>query len=532
MLSAVFAILYSVSWPNLHFWQSIDKEIYLSLSSLVSTNGFFGISLAMLSQPSFDVVAVVVSLFIFWGYIKEDACDLEVAIKRFLSLKISVFFALILLQEIHILFDLLKIKETSPLASGLNANLGAESLGWIETKPYKEGGFPIFANVVCLSLACTAYSFIGKKQGAVIFAFPALLSVVGLASGFYWFSEILAVFAVVIATQYFLIYQFGVYKISRDKLYEILKGSRTIAYATKIMAEKNSQKRFVKGSAVGAVDIIPGISGSTMAIALDIYDNLIKAINSCSKALFLFLKGEIKASFKEVDWNFLLPFAVGVVFGMFLIVKFARLPELVNIIPEYIYSIFFGLILGSIIFLLKDNKIKNLSSILVIAFGALASFLLTILVPTQTPDELWFIFLCGFLASSAMLVPGISGSLLLLMLGKYSYILSEIGQLNIHVITAFASGLLIGLLSFAKILHMLLQKHHSFMMHLIIGLLIGSLYKIWPFKENIIKNGDLVKQTVIMPTIVNSQFAICTILFCLSLFLILYLHVKEKNKQI
>ncbi|MFC1720474.1 DUF368 domain-containing protein, partial [Pseudomonadota bacterium] len=181
----------------------------------------------------------------------------------------------------------------------------------------------------------------------------------------------------------------------------------------------------LKGFCMGSADIIPGVSGGTMALILGIYERLLSAIRSFDRA---WLENLSRLRFAEAlkgnDLMFLLPLVSGIALALIFFTRVVPLPQLIITHPELIYGLFFGLILASIVILFGEVEKYGLVEIIITIVGVLMGFAIVNLVPVETPTAAWFIFLCGFVAISAMLLPGISGSFILLILGKYAYIIN------------------------------------------------------------------------------------------------------------
>ena len=242
----------------------------------------------------------------------------------------------------------------------------------------------------------------------------------------------------------------------------------------------------VKGLGMGSADVVPGVSGGTVALITGIYADLIAAIRSIDKkAIQKLLTFDIKGVMAKVHVRFLLALFTGVVVA---ILSLARLMNyLLHHHPVPTWSLFFGLIAASTI--MVGKHVGNWYGKGGISFlaGIIAATIIVNLIPMQTPEDLWFIFLCGIVAICAMILPGISGAFILLILGKYEYVTGALKNpflpQNLIVIIVFCCGCAIGLLGFSRVLNFLLQKYHNLTLAFLTGLIAGSLQKIWPWKE-------------------------------------------------
>ena len=241
-----------------------------------------------------------------------------------------------------------------------------------------------------------------------------------------------------------------------------------------------------KGFCIGAADIIPGVSGGTMAFILGIYREFIAAIKSFDlAALTALLRLDIRGAVTRPHFGFIIPLFLGIVAALLFFTRVAPLPQWLLDYPEQIYGLFFGLIAGSILVLLRETEAMTGRDYLTLALGAAGGYVVFNLVPVQTPEAGWFIFMAGGLAVCAMMLPGVSGSFVLLILNKYAYIFTAIGYFNVSVLLPFAGGILVGLVFFSRLLSWMLDRYYRVTVLFIIGLLLASLSVIWPFRTRL-----------------------------------------------
>lgn len=253
----------------------------------------------------------------------------------------------------------------------------------------------------------------------------------------------------------------------------------------------------VKGACMGAADVIPGVSGGTIAFIMGIYDKFVASLAAINaEAVKLFFTGKFKEFWRHINGGFLLSLVVGI--GVSVISLATVMQTLLSDFPIQTWAFFFGLIVASSIFILRGISGWGLREILFLIGGILLGVTICTLSPTQTPDALWFIFLSGAIAICAMILPGISGSFILLILGKYQYILGAVSDLvagqnvvgNLLIIGVFAIGAVVGILGFSKFLHWILSRWHKQTLIILAGFIIGSLVKIWPWN-----NPEAIAQT-------------------------------------
>lgn len=246
----------------------------------------------------------------------------------------------------------------------------------------------------------------------------------------------------------------------------------------------------VKGICMGAADVIPGVSGGTIAFMTGIYENLVGSINSINtEAVRLLFTGKIRQFWRHINGNFLLSLVAGILISILSLAKLMQ--YLLASHPIQTWAFFFGLIVASSIFILKGVSGWKVRDIVTLAIGIVLGVVICTLSPTQTPDGLWFILICGAIAICAMILPGISGSFILLILGKYEYMMGTIANIvsgdgtgkDYLTILVFAAGAVAGILAFSKFLHWLLSRYHRPTLLVLAGFIIGSLVKVWPWSN-------------------------------------------------
>jgi putative membrane protein len=282
----------------------------------------------------------------------------------------------------------------------------------------------------------------------------------------------------------------------------------------------------LKGVCMGASDVVPGVSGGTMAFILGIYEELIEAIKSFDlKSLQLLLACQFRRLLDHISWKFLLAVGIGILTAIFTLAHI--LSWLLQNRPVFIWSFFFGLILASVVTVSRRVQTWQLSTWLCLAGGTIGSYFLVGLVPVSTPNAPWFLILCGAVAICAMILPGISGSFILLLLGKYQYVLEAVNQKDFLVLGLVAVGACGGIIAFSRLLGWLLKRYHDLMVAVLTGLMLGSLRKVWPWKETLESAADIhgrlvpLVQANILPR--GGEFAIPLLLMGVGLAVVLFL---------
>lgn len=263
----------------------------------------------------------------------------------------------------------------------------------------------------------------------------------------------------------------------------------------------------LKGIAMGAADAVPGVSGGTIAFISGIYEELITTISNVNLGLFKTLFKEGFGSFwKQLNGNFLLALLSGILISF---VSFMRLAKyLLENHPVLIWSFFFGLIIASIYFVGKQITKWSISVVLFLILGAIAAFYISNLPALATNDNNSFLFFAGALAICAMILPGISGSFILIILGAYKTLSDALHDFDITRVAIFASGALIGLLSFSHFLKWLFKHYHNLTLAILTGFIFGSLNKVWPWKKTLTWHisSEGIKEPLLQKSVSPFQF--------------------------
>lgn len=304
-----------------------------------------------------------------------------------------------------------------------------------------------------------------------------------------------------------------------------------------------------KGAAMGAADVVPGVSGGTIAFISGIYEELLDSIKSINLANVkqLFSKG-LKHFWGTINGNFLASLFLGIGISVFSLAKLLHF--LLNEYPVLIWSFFFGLIIASAIYVLKQITKYDYKIVLGIIAGTLIAWLVTEItpVPEVNSSPYWFVFLSGMVAICAMILPGISGSFILLLMGQYKFIISVVTDFKISYIITFGLGAVIGLISFSNILSWLLKKYHNITVAFLSGFMIGSLNKVWPWKHTLLSHTNQyaeiipIKQENVLPNVFfeltgKDPHTLYAILMAITGFLVIFLletsfrRMKEYKKK-
>ncbi len=250
----------------------------------------------------------------------------------------------------------------------------------------------------------------------------------------------------------------------------------------------------LKGFGMGAANVIPGVSGGTIALLTGIFTEIIDALNALMdpSSWKMLLKGQFREFWRYIHGTFLVSLLVGVLISIFSLAKL--MVYVMHFYPVQTWAFFFGLIIASSVYMIYDIKGWKFVDVLFFAVGIALGVVICTMSPTTTPDDLWFIFICGAIAVCTMILPGISGSFILVILGKYDYIMQAVNQLNLPVLLVFGVGCVIGILGFSKFLHWLLKRYERATMLTLVGFVIGALVKVWPWNDmTAVAEGQLLR---------------------------------------
>ena len=235
---------------------------------------------------------------------------------------------------------------------------------------------------------------------------------------------------------------------------------------------------------MGIADAVPGVSGGTIAFITGIYEELLHSLNAIDRDAFtLFTKFRLVELWKKINGNFLLTVSAGIITSLLVLVSVIF--NLIVNAPVLMSSFFFGVIFASVALVLKEIKAWGYKPIIIFMVSTAVGYFITTLPPMETPDTYWFVFLCGVLAICSMIFPGISGAFILMLLGKYQFMINALVELNVGVILIFAAGGMVGLLGFARLITWVLDHYHHLTVAALAGFMLGALNKLWPWRQGL-----------------------------------------------
>tara|TARA_B100001113_G_scaffold130875_1_gene107006 strand:- start:806 stop:1708 length:903 start_codon:yes stop_codon:yes gene_type:complete len=293
---------------------------------------------------------------------------------------------------------------------------------------------------------------------------------------------------------------------------------------------------FLKGVFMGIAEIIPGVSGGTIAFITGIYEELINSIKSVNaSSVKLLLSFKLSLFWKQINGSFLLTLLVGMLTSILALSRV--IVFLIEEHPFKIWGFFFGLIIASTIVIFYQIKLVNSKVFISALIGLIISSYIALEAPSSTPNSNLFIFLSGAIAISAMILPGISGSFILVFLSKYEFILNSLNNFDVAVISVFVGGCVVGLVTFSRVFSYLFKKYNDGVISVLVGFLLGSLFKIWPFYRVLEYNAsnEPIYTNPVLPTSSQQGDLMYFILFSIIGFVSMWLVEKKYiglNKEI
>ena len=295
---------------------------------------------------------------------------------------------------------------------------------------------------------------------------------------------------------------------------------------------KSPLRLFLTGFAMGTADLIPGVSGGTVAFLAGIYEELLESIKTVTgKAIKLALDGEIGNAILAIPFSFLLPLALGIFTAILTLAKF--LTFLLSDYPVYIWSFFFGLVLASVLVVSKRVKTWDPQDVLAFVAATIGAYYLVGSIPVETPATPVYFFFSGVLAICAMILPGISGSFILLLLGKYSQILEAVTNKEFGTLALVMIGCVVGISVFSRFLTWLFAHHHDISVAVLSGFMLGSARKIWPWKEVVLtrinSHGEVVPlvEKNMLPSGSSTSIFLAIMLMIIAIGFVMLLELRE-----
>ncbi|MFN4354470.1 DUF368 domain-containing protein [Parvibaculum sp.] len=481
------ALLLAASWivpVAASLWSRLDTGLHAALNG-TAANSLMATVWAIGCEPRFAaflILTILASWLVHLGRERGPGFAHDLAL--------GIVAALLPLILLGLNATLVAGGQPSPAAAVPDHIAIGTAVPWSEAGTEAIASFPASHAVFAGGLTVMLWLGFGRNFGLMALALLLLTALPRVAAGAEWASGSIAgglggaFVALALATGTPLPH--ALYRIAHIPSRALVRQWERIVAALSNEDRENFHpaKQVLRGMCIGAADLVPGVSGGTMALILGIYKRLIGAIAHFDAALLGHLRRiEIAAALRRIDILFLVPIGIGVLLALIIFSRVIPLSLLVTEFPEAMFGFFFGLIAASIAGLLSHVEIGGAKGLIWLALGTAFGLAAATLVPVQTPDASWFIFLAGMAAIAAMLVPGISGSFVLLILGKYTDAIDALGRLDFSFLLPLLGGVVTGALVFSRAISWLLDRFYRRTMLTVTGILAGSLLAVWPFKD-------------------------------------------------
>lgn len=486
--TALSALLFASWWPiaaTRELWDAVDLWVFRTSNATVTWEPM-AVIWALSGDRRFDYFSAIIIFTIYVAYISRGS-DLA----RFRDgVAFGIMTAVILLLVILLQREIISFPRFSPSLALDSYHSIQAYVPWSLAKEGSNSSFPGDHATVTMIIAVLWWIGFNWRMGLLGFFLGFLFAMPRIAAGAHWATDVLIGGGFVTLLTIGLvrgtplgwwIYDFAVRQTEAAiGLWVGIVEKLSVAGRDNI----NPTRQVLRGMCVGTADLVPGVSGGTMALILGIYKRLISAIAHFDMGLLRHLRHrEIAVALRRIDFMFLLPLGIGAILAIVIFTRIVPLSVLVTEFPEVMFGFFFGLIAASVVGLISHIGPGSRLHWGWLALGVVFGLAVSILVPVRTPDGAWFIFLCGMVAIAAMLLPGISGSFVLLILGKYTDMIDAIGRLDFSFLVPLAAGIIAGALAFSRAIAWLLTHYQRQTMLTVIGILGGSLLAVWPFKE-------------------------------------------------
>lgn len=480
------------------WWHEADIAVFRTLNDSLRGHVWWQHLWAVGNNHFFDFLSVLLMLWLVYRYITAEN-------RAYVAERVSVLLTMVLTILVAALITNVMDagQRQSPTAALEGAFRLSEHVFWLETKDISYNSYPSDHGTVLLMMALMLWHFAGRRSGLIMLGAAVLFTFPRLIGGAHWFTDIMAGSVPLSLAMVGLCIHTPAHR-ALIRMWMALWRRPFFAACLEVGTNPEAPSLVAKGCCMGAADIVPGVSGGTVAYILGIWHRLMEAIKSFDLEWFrLLFTLQLTAAVERAHLRFLVPLLFGIALAVVTFTKFIPIPTLIQTHPEPVYGLFFGLIGGSIVLLLMELGKLGIKDMGILGIGVALGWLLVNLVPVETPDSGWFLFLCGCIAISAMLLPGISGSFILLILGKYAYVLGGLGALDFSIILPFAAGCVVGVMLFSRAASWLLHHYYRLSVLVIIGILVGSQWMIWPFQQReyavVREKARLISSTPVWP---------------------------------
>lgn len=482
-LVAALALIVTFNSPGTaEVWRVIDEAWYKGWNATVAWGTPFSELWAITGDRHFDVVSALVILAIFVQRFMSTPADAR------RGLAFGIYTALVLYIVIKVQRALPLERASPSLVMDLHYSIQA-LVPWSRAKEFAGSSFPGDHATTMLVITWLWWRAGGWRMGLTAAGLTVAFTLPRFAAGAHWATDLLVGSAAVVLFAVAVLHGTPLGRwlyVVAERISDLAFGlwDQAVERFSKEGVVESPKRQLARGMCIGIADLIPGVSGGTIALVLGIYQRLLAAISRIDGELLrMLLQGRLVESLRRLDVLFVAPVGVGMILALVLFGRIVPVGVLIAEWPEMTFGLFFGLIAASIVSLLFSVDERNLSAYGWLVAGVAVGASTVFIVPASTPDALWFLFLCGILVVTAMLIPGISGAFVLLLLGKYADAVDALSRFDLGFLLPLAAGAVTGAILFARLVGWLLHHYRRRTMLTAIGIIGGSLLTVWPFQE-------------------------------------------------
>ncbi|MBX3488760.1 DUF368 domain-containing protein [Parvibaculum sp.] len=483
---AAFVLAGSWFWPETRaLWDAFDLAIFRALNATVAASDAIAFFWALTGDRRFDYFSALIVLIIYLVVISRG----DLARFRF-GVAFGGVVSILLLVIIALQRELIEYPRPSPTLVLDATHSIRDFIPWSRAKEASATSFPGDHATVMMILALTWGLGLGRRLGTLAAVLTIVFALPRMAAGAHWTTDALIgggfvtllTAALLLGTPLVHYLQRGV-RLASDPAVDfwLLAVSRL---GREGRDNPNPAKQFMRGICIGAIQLVPGASAGSMALVLGLYRRLIEAVAHLDTEFIRLLgRGEFTAALRRADLVFVLPLLGGGIAAVIFFSRVVPIELLAAEIPEITFGLFFGLLAAAVVALLRRNGLPHGIAWLWLGAGVACGLAMGLLTPVDTPNEIWFVFLCGVFTVAAAMMPGLSAALILLILGKYATTLEAIANVDFLYLAPFAAGALVGVVSLSRLIASLLRRHAQTVTIAVTGLMGGSLLAVWPFQH-------------------------------------------------
>jgi putative membrane protein len=488
VLLGAAAVLLFASWlypATRVVWDAVDLAFFRLMNATVALDDSVALFWALTGDRRFDYFSAMIVLIVYLAIISRG--DME-RLRQGLAFGISV--SIILLVVIALQRELIEYPRLSPTLM-LDAAHSIQSwIPWSRAKEASPHSFPGDHATVMMLLTLCWWAAFGRRIGLLALGLTIAFSLPRMAAGAHWLTDALVGGGFVTLLTAALIFGTPLLhhlnraaRFAADRAVDLwLAAIEKIGSAGE--GGPNPVAPFLRGTLLGIAQLMPGVSGGSFALILGLYRRLIRAIASFDAQLLRLLRaGRLFDAMRHVDLVFLVTLTAGAAAGISFFSRVVPLELMTQELPEIMFGLFFGVIAAATVTMLRRHGLPHGFEWLWLTLGVAAGISMALLTPVDTPDEIWFLFLCGLAAAVAAMMPGLSAALMLLVLGKYAATIEAVARIDFAYLAPLIAGAVLGAVALSRLLSVLLARHAPPLMLAATGIMGGSLLAVWPFQH-------------------------------------------------